>query len=77
MSFSKFAATYDDAKRYRLNFSQRFSKMFELLKSEKKTIGIKARYNEDYPQSMSQCMRLDSSIVICDNIHQNWVYKKG
>lgn len=75
MSFTKYAATYDDITRRGGNFEQRFAQMYELLKKEKQTNAVKSRYNNLFPQSLEQCMELSQKIIVCDNIKQNWIYQ--
>lgn len=74
MSFTRFAALYKDASQNGTDFSSRLAEMFELLKSEKRSKAIKPRYNDNYPESMSSCMRATPAIIVCDNVKQNWVY---
>lgn len=75
MSFTKYAATYDDISSKGGNFEQRFAQMYELLKKEKQTNAVKSRYNNLFPQSLDQCMTLSQHIIVCDNIKQNWIYQ--
>lgn len=76
VSFTKFYAIYDTSIEQKEDFSQRFEEMFELLKKERKTMAIKQRYRNNFPQSMESCMQLSNTLIACDNIEQNWVYKK-
>lgn len=76
MSFTKFAATYEDITGRGDSFTQRFAKMYELLKTERKSNSVKARYNNSFPASIAQCMRASQDILVCDDIRQNWIYRK-
>ena len=77
MSYTKFFLVYQDAKKQRHDFSARFEKMFSVLLSETQAMGIKKRYNNNFPSSIESCMKLNSTIIVCDNVVQNWVYKKS
>lgn len=76
VSFTKFNAIYDESLKQKESFSDRFGKMYELLKKERKTMSVKTRYRNNFPEDISQCMQLSQSLVACDNIEQNWVYQK-
>lgn len=75
MSYTKFAATYDDITRRGESFTGRFAKMYELLKTERKSNAVKARYNNNFPESISQCMRASRALLVCDDVRQNWIYR--
>ncbi len=76
MSFTKFNAIYNDAEKQNENFRERFSQMYEMLKKERQSMATKKRYRENFPESMAQCMRVSDEIISCDNVEQNWVYRK-
>lgn len=76
LSFTKFHAIYEGALTQGEDFVKRFEKMYSLLKSERQTMHIKMRYQDNYAQSITQCMRVGDEIIVCDNIVQNWVYRK-
>ena len=76
MSFTKFAAMHSDIENRGGDFSGRFEKMFELLKKEKSTNAVKSRYNNNYPESLKQCMSLSRKLIVCDNVKQNWIYRR-
>ncbi|MFL0811499.1 MAG: hypothetical protein K6L76_13860 [Agarilytica sp.] len=76
MSFTKFNALYEDALNKGENFSKRFDDMYELLKVERQSMGIKARYRNNFPENIEQCMQLNAGLIACDNVEQNWVYRK-
>lgn len=77
MSFTKYVATYEDIGRNRGDFAQRFTQMYELLKTEKQNNAVKSRYNNNFPESLEQCMGLSAKLVVCDNIKQNWIYRSN
>jgi len=74
MSFTRFAALYQDATEQGKDFASRLAEMFELLKAEKRTKAIKPRYSDNFPKTIEHCMRATSKIIVCDNVSQNWVY---
>jgi len=76
MSFTKFYHTFMDAQAKGTHFGERLGAMFEFLKKDKAAMGVQAHYNDALPQSLEQCMALGDALVVCDNIQQNWVYKK-
>ena len=75
MSFTKFATLYWQTKHDENSFAERFRQIYNQLKIEKSRNQIKGRYTDTYPEDLTQCVRMDSKILICDNKHQNWVYK--
>jgi len=75
MSFTKFATIYWQSKKESSGFSARFRQIYNQLKIEKSRNQISGRYTQNYPESIDKCVRMDRSIIICDNKNQNWVYK--
>jgi len=75
MSFTKFAAVYWQSKRDGSNFTERFRQTYNTLKIERSSNAMKARYRDNYPNNLGQCMRMDEKIILCDDMHQNWIYK--
>jgi hypothetical protein len=76
MSFTKFNTVYEESVRQDNNFSTRFSDTFEVLKQERSSMAVKPRYQKNFPESIEFCMHLNDQLVACDNVSQNWVYKK-
>ncbi|WP_096086327.1 hypothetical protein [Agaribacterium haliotis] len=76
MSFTKFAMVYGQSKQDKQDFVERFQYMYNKLKIEKSQNGVKARYRNNHPQSIAQCMMLGEKLVVCDDVKQNWVYKQ-
>ncbi|MFL0805609.1 MAG: hypothetical protein K6L81_17985 [Agarilytica sp.] len=76
VSFTKFHAIYESSLAQNENFVDRFEEMYELLKKERQTMATKQRYRENYPDNINNCMQLTSGLITCDNVEQNWVYKK-
>lgn len=76
MSFTKFAAVYWQNKMEELDFVERFETVYNKLKLEKSRNQIRSRYQNNYPNNIHQCMRLDNKIIVCDDMKQNWVYQR-
>ncbi len=76
VSFTKFHAIYESSFAQNENFAQRFEEMYELLKKERKTMATRQRYRDNYPEGINNCMQLTGTLITCDNVEQNWVYKK-
>ncbi len=76
VSFTKFHAIYESSLAQNENFVERFKEMYELLKKERQTMATKQRYRDNYPKNINSCMQLTGTLITCDNVEQNWVYKK-
>lgn len=76
MSFTKFHHTFMEAQNKGTDFGKRLSAMFDFLKQDKTNMGVQTHYNDEMPQSLAQCMGLGDHLLVCDNVQQNWVYKK-
>ncbi len=76
VSFTKFHAIYESSLAQNENFVDRFEEMYELLKKERQTMATKQRYRENYPEHITNCTQLTGRLITCDNVEQNWVYKK-
>ena len=76
MSYTKFVSTYQLHVNNRTSPHERFATMFELLKKERQTQSVKRRYSEALPQHIDQCMTLNTSLIVCDDIQTNWVFSK-
>lgn len=76
MSYSRFYYTHADAKKNQQNFAERFEKMYEFLKKDKQTMGVKSHYSDDRPASLEFCSELTDEIVVCDNKKINWLYQR-
>lgn len=75
LSFTKFHAIYEGAQDNQA-FRERFAEMYELLKKERQTMAVKSRYLDNYPSSIENCMPISAQLIACDNVAQNWVYRK-
>ncbi len=76
MSYTKFHHTYLEVTRLGESFHQRMGQMYEFLKRDKATIGVKKRYTALLPQALTQCMPLSNTYIVCDDVKHNWVYQK-
>jgi hypothetical protein len=76
MSFTKFHHTFMEAENKGTRFGERLSTMFEFLKKDKASMGVQTHYNDALPENMEQCMGLGANLLVCDNVQQNWIYKK-
>ena len=76
MSFTKFYHTFTDAQAKSTRFGERLAAMFDFLKKDKVTIGVQPHYNDALPEDIRQCMALSELLLVCDNVQQNWVYRK-
>lgn len=75
MSYSKFYYIWEDTQHQEQSFARRLGKMFEFLKRDKKSLGVKARYDNLMPKALSWCQSLSEELWVCDNKHRNWVYQ--
>ncbi len=75
MSYTKFNTIFLENKQNQNRFSQRFNKMFNLLIEERKQMSTLASYDNSTPNSIKACWQLEHSIILCDNIKRNWIYK--
>jgi hypothetical protein len=76
MSFTKFYHTLTEAQSNGARFGERLAAMFDFLKKDKATIGVQPHYNDALPEGLSQCMALSELLLVCDNVQQNWVYRR-
>lgn len=76
MSFTKFYHTFTEAQAKGARFGERLTSMFDFLKKDKASMGVQTHYNDALPDSLAQCMRLSDLVLVCDNVQQNWVYRR-
>ncbi|MFP3977497.1 hypothetical protein [Marinobacter sp. KMM 10035] len=74
MSFTAFHNAFYTLESGGVDFSERMDQTYELLKQDRKTLGVKARYHDELPESLAQCVTIDRSIIVCDNVGTNWVF---
>ena len=74
MSFTAFHNAFHTLESGGVDFSERMGQTYELLKQDRKTLGVKARYHDELPQDLSLCTVINAGIIVCDNVGTNWVY---
>ncbi len=77
MSFTKFYHTFMEAQAKGTRFGERLAAMFDFLKKDKASMGVQSHYNDALPEAIEQCMGLSEQLLVCDNVQQNWVYKRA
>ncbi len=73
-SYSAFAHTYYEHQRNGSDFVERYRSMFELLKQDKKNIGVSQR-TPTRPPGWQECERLNSELIACYSSGINLVYQ--
>lgn len=74
MSFTAFHNAFHTLEEGGVDFASRMERTFTLLKQDKKTLGVKARYHDELPDDLSLCSSINRHIIVCDNVGANWVY---
>jgi len=74
MSFTAFHNAFHSIEDGGVDFAQRLEQTYHLLKQDKKTLAVKARYHDELPESVNLCVEINRDIVVCDNVGTNWVY---
>jgi hypothetical protein len=74
MSFTAFHHAFHRMEAQGVDFAQRMERTYQLLKQDRKTLAIKARYHDELPQDLSLCTVINAGIIVCDNVGTNWVY---
>ncbi|ARU56676.1 hypothetical protein OLMES_2626 [Oleiphilus messinensis] len=74
MSYTRFVYTYREIKQKNADFQQRFHKMYELLKQDRRSMAVDTRLPAPYPGQLDACTRLNVKTIICDTSDKNWVY---
>ncbi len=74
MSFTAFHNAFHTLEDAGVDFAGRMEQTFSLLKQDKKTLGVKARYHDELPQDLSLCTVINADIIVCDNVGTNWVF---
>lgn len=76
LSFTKFYHAFYESHSNGSAFGKRMTAMFEFLKKDKASMGVQAHYNDALPEDFSQCMSISEMLYVCDNVQQNWIYRK-
>jgi hypothetical protein len=74
MSFTAFHNAFHTLEDGGVDFAERMEKTFALLRQDKQTLAVKARYHDELPQDLSLCSVINADIIVCDNVGTNWVY---
>ncbi|WP_235937639.1 hypothetical protein [Marinobacter caseinilyticus] len=74
MSFTAFHHAFHSLEDGGVDFAQRMEQTYRLLKEDKKTLAVKARYHNELPQSLAWCVSINREVVVCDNVGTNWVF---
>ncbi|MEX0603735.1 MAG: hypothetical protein WD623_01275 [Marinobacter sp.] len=74
MSFTAFHHAFHSMENGGVDFARRLEQTYHLLKQDKKTLAVKARYHDELPKSLNLCTEINRDIVVCDNVGKNWVY---
>lgn len=74
MSFTAFHHAFHTTEDAGVDFARRMEQTFSLLKQDKKTLAVKARYHDNLPQDLSLCEVINADIIVCDDVGTNWVF---
>lgn len=74
MSFTAFHNAFHSIEDAGVDFAERLEQTYHLLKQDKKTLAVKARYHDELPDNINLCTEINRDIVVCDNVGKNWVY---
>lgn len=74
MSFTAFHNAFHTMEDAGVDFARRMERTFSLLKQDRKTLGVKARYHDELPDDLSLCSVINRDIIVCDNVGVNWVF---
>jgi len=77
MSFTAFHNAFHTLEEGGVDFSQRMAQTYELLKQDRQQLGVKSRYHDDLPESLSLCGMINPDIIVCDNVRTNWIYVRN
>lgn len=75
MSYTKFYYTFMELSGTKENFADRFEIMYSFLKKDKATMLIERRFGDEMPSGLQECMDLNESLIVCDNLSMNWIYQ--
>jgi len=77
MSFTAFHNAFHTLESGGVDFSERMAQTYELLKQDRQQLGVKTRYHDELPESLTLCSHINRDIVVCDNVGTNWVYVRA
>ncbi|TVP57774.1 MAG: hypothetical protein EA349_05815 [Halomonadaceae bacterium] len=76
MSFTEFVHGFRRHQAHGIDYTRRMEATFQLLKQDKKTHVIPEHFHDRLPESLDACMEAGADIIVCDNVHTNWVYRR-
>ncbi|MBW0147969.1 hypothetical protein KXD86_10680 [Marinobacter sp. CAU 1620] len=74
MSFTAFYNAFQTLEAGGVNFADRMEQTFQLLKQDKQSLAVKARYHSELPDTLTLCDDINRDIIVCDNVATNWVF---
>lgn len=81
MTYTKFHHTFQHTLNNNLDFSHRFKTMYQMLKLEKQQLNAgktdHAPFTAESIHGIEDCAPLSSSLLVCDNGAQNWLFMKN
>ena len=77
LSFTEFHQAFHTTEAAGIDFAGRSEETFQLLKADRKTMGIQSRLHDKLPPGMGACMEISRDIIVCDNVGTNWVYVRS
>lgn len=77
MSFTAFHNAFHTLESGGVTFSDRMAETYELLKQDRRQLGVKRRYHDELPENLSLCGAINRDILVCDNVGTNWVFVRS
>jgi hypothetical protein len=77
MSFTAFHNAFHTLEEGGVDFAERMAQTYDLLKQDRQQLGVKSRYHDDLPESLSLCAMINPDIIVCDNVRTNWIYVRN
>lgn len=77
MSFTAFHNAFHILESGGVDFSERMGQTYELLKQDRKTLGVNTRQHDELPENLSLCETINHDVIMCDNVGTNWVFVRA
>lgn len=74
MSFTAFHNAFHTLESGGVDFSERMGQTYELLKQDRKTLGVNTHQHDELPENVSLCETINRDVIVCDNVGTNWVF---
>ncbi len=74
LSFTEFHHAFHTTEAAGIDFARRSEETFQLLKADRKTLGVQSRLHDRVPAGIESCMDISPEIIVCDDVGTNWVY---